>query len=68
MIFLFAFTLTVVSALGICADIVKAFFCESRLGSGGPIRFVLSEHGIRPDVFARNDLLGFLSTRWQNTI
>ena len=48
MIFLFAFMLAVVSALGICADIVKAFFCEPRLGSGGPIGFVLSEYEIRP--------------------
>ena len=67
MIFLFAFTLAVVSALGICADIVKAFFCESRPDSGGPIRFVLSEYGIRPGVFPGNGLLGFLSTQWQNT-
>ena len=37
MIFLLAFMLAVVSALGICADIVKAFFCEPRLGSGGLI-------------------------------
>ena len=68
MIFLFAFMLAVVSALGICADIVKAFFCEPRLGSGGPIGFVLSEYGIRPDVLAGNGLLGVLSTQWQNTI